>query len=355
MPKEVVVVFVHGINVTCQDYYEKLRDKILKQMPKYAREWVVFRAVFWADIVRGRQQEYLLYARTAAGLKPTSLHKLVIEGLGDAASYQKTYSEGNSAYYNIQERLKGTIRDAALDKNDARPLVFVGHSLGCHILSSFAWDVHKLKRPKGMLENDWENAIRFARTPTISKFMEHLDKEASPFERLDTLAGIVMMGSNMPLFTFTFGPQYVHPITRSASAEFEPAFPGPRVSEAIKKQARWLNFFSLNDPLGYPLKPLNDAYDEERRLFDTPVKSEGWLRAFFFRRWLRSLNALSAHTGYWRNRRIARETARMLHDIAFAEEIAAKKRKPRMNPLPREQNQESAAAAQKPPPPTAPA
>ena len=27
---DVVVIFVHGINVTCQDYYEPMRDRILR-------------------------------------------------------------------------------------------------------------------------------------------------------------------------------------------------------------------------------------------------------------------------------------------------------------------------------------
>ena len=30
----------------------------------------------------------------------------------------------------------------------------------------------------------------------------------------------------------------------------------------------WLNYYSVNDPFGYPLKPLNDDYDDERLLTD---------------------------------------------------------------------------------------
>lgn len=322
MPNDVVVVFVHGINVTCQDYYQSMRDRVLRYMPRPAQGHVIFRAVFWADIVRGRQQEYLHYARSASDFRGSQLHQLVIEGLGDAAAYQKTRAIKNSAYYDIQRRLGKTLRDVVIEKDDRRPLVFVGHSLGCHIISSYAWDLHRLNQLEaiGEKKQDWDR-------PT-QKFIDMLEK-ASPLERLDTFAGFVTMGSNMPLFTFTFGPQYVHPITRTKYANAAPAFPGKSVSPAVRSQALWLNYFSLNDPLGYPLRPLNDSYDSEPLLHDIPTRSEGWWRQKLHRGPLRSLAAMSAHTGYWSDRRVARGTADLLYDIIYADEIAARSKKAR--------------------------
>lgn len=310
MLNEVVVVFVHGINVTSQDYYEKMRDRILRAMPRKVRGSVVFRSVFWADIVRGRQQEYMLYARTTTAFRGGTLHKLVIEGLGDAAAYQKTWERDKSAYFDIQERLRRTLHDAANGPRDERPLVFIGHSLGCHIISSYAWDTHKLKAKEDFFnEHDGELAERLA--------------VASPLERLDTFAGFVTMGSNMPLFTFTFGPQRVYPITRTTKAERTPAFPGAKLTTAVRKHARWLNFFSANDPLGYPLKPLNDFYDEEPLLSDIHARSEGIMRSILLPGRLRPLNALKAHNGYWTNSKVVRKTARLITELVLAEEMPA--------------------------------
>jgi len=316
MPRDVVVVFVHGINVTCQDYYEPLRDRLLKALPRPARGHVIFRAVFWADIVRGRQQEYLHYARESTGFTVSDLHRMVIEGLGDAAAYQKTRRIELSAYNDIQQRVRRTVMDASTDRGDTRPLVFIGHSLGCHIISTFAYDVHKLKQLA--LTNDRAEDLH----PEIVKYADEL-RVASPFARLDTLAGLVTMGNNMPLFTFTFGPQFVHPITTTRFANANPPFPGPALDPTTKSRSWWLNYYSRNDPLGYPLKPLNDAYDDTPLIEDLETCSEGWWRATFQRGWLKPMTAMPAHTGYWKDRRVATGAAELIHDIVFADEIAA--------------------------------
>lgn len=316
MPREIVVIFVHGINTTCQDYYQPMRDLLLKELPKADRDYVVFRAVFWADIVRGRQQEYALYARSQRGYRETSFRKLVIEGLGDAAAYQKTEWFG-TAYDLIQERLKRAIKDASTGANDRRPLVIVGHSLGCHIVSSYSWDMHQRKphvdgEPDFITDETWR------------------DPPGSPLERLDTFAGFVTMGSNMPLFTFTFGPQHVYPITKTKKPErFKPAFPGAALDESVRAQARWINFYSGNDPLGFPLKPLNDSYDSEELLTDVHTYSEGMLRALLVRSIFRALLAKAAHSGYWTDRKVIRQTKDLLHKIINADELMERQKAPR--------------------------
>lgn len=313
MPQDVVVVFVHGINTTCQDYYEPLRDRILRKLPKDARGRVIFRAVFWADIVRGRQQEYVHYAKTSADFRPTVAHRMVIEGLGDAAAYQKIERK-NSAYYDIQARVRKTIQDVALRDQDDRPLVFITHSLGCHIVSSYAWDLHQCKHP----------ALAFKDKQIDKGTQAYIDSlpGKTRLERLDTFAGFVTLGSNMPLFTFALGPQHVFPITKPQHDEMKPAFPGPNLGPATRHKACWLNYYSINDPLGYPLKPLNDAYDDEPLLSDHPTVSEGWLRSSFCPQRLRPLLSMAAHQGYWRDPKVASGIAKLLNDLIQADDTA---------------------------------
>ncbi len=315
MPQDVVVVFVHGINTTCQDYYEPLRDGILRRLPKEARGHVIFRAVFWADIVRGRQQEYVHYAKTSSDFRPTVAHQMVIEGLGDAAAYQKI-DRKNSAYYDIQARVRKTIQDAALAGSDSRPLVFITHSLGCHIVSSYAWDLHQCKHP----------GLAFAEKRIDKGTQAYIDSLPSKtaLERLDTFAGFVTLGSNMPLFTFSLGPQHVFPITKAQVPEMNAAFPGPALDRATRDKACWLNYYSANDPFGYPLKPLNDEYDREPLLSDHQTASEGWLRSRCCPRKLRPLLSLAAHNGYWRDRKVAHGIAGLLNNIIQVTEAPAK-------------------------------
>lgn len=307
MPTPIAVVFIHGINVAREGYHENMQRRLLKALPRRLHDFVTFRAVFWADIVRGRQKEYLDSAVANSGMQLTQMHRLVVEGLGDAAAYQKTRDFRNSAYYQIQERVRDTFSKLDSAELARRPLVIVGHSLGCHIASSYAWDLHKIKQlgeDAPGLDAPTREFVRWAR-------------DATPFMRLDTFTGFVTMGSNMPLFTFTFGPHNVFPITRTNDPHLKPAFPGAELPPVFREKARWLNFFSHGDPLGYPLKPLNEAYRTETRLHDIPVRSEGALRARLPRR-LRPLNALAAHTGYWRTPAVVSQTATYLQSLIEA-------------------------------------
>ncbi len=83
------------------------------------------------------------------------------------------------------------------------------------------------------------------------------------------------LGNNMPMFTFTFGPDAVYPVTSparlSSGQMIEPAFPGAELPEALRKQARWLNYYSKTDLLGFPLKALNDDYRNAEKIFDICV------------------------------------------------------------------------------------
>ena len=115
----------------------------------------------------------------------------------------------------------------------------------------------------------------------------------------------------MPLFTFTFGPDRVFPITQvPPGTDIKPAFPGPALSQPLYEKARWLNFYSKRDLLGFPLKPLNPAYSNEPRLHDIAVRTET-LRSRALPYW----SHLTAHTNYWRNPTVVQQTAGLIRDV----------------------------------------
>lgn len=316
MVQPVAVVFVHGINTLESGYHAPMQAAIEAALPPRLRDSVAFRAVYWAERVRHRQQQYLDAVGKRKLFKDTGHRRLVIQGLGDAAAYQKTKSFRNSAYYEIQSDVRAVLEDLDQEGPPDRPLVFIGHSLGCHILSSFAWDINSIKHlSAARLASDDEE---------VGKFAAYL-RGGSPFRRLDTLAGLVMMGSNMPLFTFTFGPDRVFPITRSRDEEEQPAFPGKSLAAKTLSRARWVNYYSRNDLLGYPLKPLNEAYAAEPLLEDIEVASEGALRRLVSYV-VPPVAAYRAHTGYWTNPKVVRGAAALIASIATAEEPAPKSR-----------------------------
>ncbi len=71
----------------------------------------------------------------------------------------------------------------------------------------------------------------------------------NPFERTETVAGMVTFGSNIPLFSLA--------LPEVRCIEFPPA----SLAENLKANAKWLNFFDADDVLGYPLKPLSPSYE----------------------------------------------------------------------------------------------
>lgn len=309
--QHVAVICVHGINMSHPNYFEPLEEGVLGELPWTHWRHVTFRSVFWANVVRGRQKDYIKNSLAGSAFTDSALRRFVIQGLGDAAAYQKTKNIKDSAYYEIQSQISWTLDwlDSAVLAN--RLLVFVGHSLGCHIISSYLWDMNKLK---------FMSPARLSGEPDhLQALAEKLKSpDTTPFRRFDTLAGLVTLGANMPLFTFNFGPNNVFPISHRVNEEFEPAFPGRGLSQDAAQRARWLNFYSHGDPLGYPLKPLNPYYEGEERLADIPVRSEGFLRSFLLRGRLRSLNAIAAHSGYCVNPKVVRTTAQLIKNLMEA-------------------------------------
>ncbi len=311
MVQPVAVVFVHGINTSRFDYHEPMEVAIKASLPQRIRDHVAFRSVYWAGRVRKRQQQYLDEVARRRLFKHNGHRLMVVQGLGDAAAYQKTKSFKNSAYYEIQADVRSVLEDLDNEGHPDRPLIFIGHSLGCHIISSFAWDINSIKHlSAARLASDDEE---------VGKFAAYL-RGGSPFRRLDTLAGLIMMGSNMPLFTFTFGPDRVFPISRSRDDTEQPAFPGQGLDAKTLSRARWLNYYSRNDLLGFPLKPLNEYYAAEERLSDIEVASEGWPRRLAGYVLPAPLFAESAHTGYWKNRKVVQGSAGLITAIATADE-----------------------------------
>lgn len=303
MPRHVAVVFVHGILGENISFAELMRQSLIALLPKELHGYVTFESVSWADMVRGRQRTFLQKAQASADIADSRLHRFLIEALGDAAAYQKTRHRENSIYHNVHNRISETIAYLDAPGREDRPLIFIGHSLGCHIISSYVWDLNQLKQ---------QTEAEVQAEPEVRDLWSKL-QDATAFRRLDTFAGFVTLGNNMPLFTFTFGPERVYPITSAppdpAGRGLKPAFPGPALAPPLFEQARWLNFFSKRDPLGYPLKPLNAAYQEDTRIRDICVRSES-LKS----RVVPYLSFLSAHTGYWTNRTVVSETANLIRD-----------------------------------------
>lgn len=310
MARKIAVLFVHGIYNSADDFHLPMKERLERALPSHLRGHIDCEAANWAPIVRRHQTAYMDKLISEGLVDDTNFRRMALQGLGDAAAYQKTRNYRNSAYFEIQGKVREAIDMLDQRGEPDRPLVLIGHSLGCHILSTFAWDTYSMRRRLPERDQDGDNKMQ--------EFAAYLS-DGSPFRRLETLAGFVTMGCNMPLFTFTFGPERIVPITKARLPTEHPAFPGAGLPADIKARARWLNFYSRNDLLGYPLKPLNADYAAEERIVDIPVISERlWRRALTLP--FPALATYAAHTGYWTHRRVVKDTAKLLADLILADE-----------------------------------
>jgi hypothetical protein len=305
MPRHVGIVFVHGILGNEFDFAAKMEHRLRQRLSRELQDFVHFRSVFWAGTVREHQRDYFGRASNTGFMWHKRLRRYVIEGLGDAAAYQKTHHRKNSVYYEVQSLFSDKIGTLDTRGREAMPLIFVGHSLGCHVISSYLWDINKLTQRSEADVTSWGDVDELALWREL--------KDATPLRRMKTLAGIVTLGCNMPMFTFTFGPDAVYPITSGvplSNGEMgQPAFPGAELPEPLKEKARWLNYYSKTDLLGFPLKALNDQYRNAEKIHDICVASESpWYIPYFWCLW--------AHTGYWTNGTVLRDTTQLIRDIA---------------------------------------
>jgi hypothetical protein len=148
------------------------------------------------------------------------------------------------------------------------PLIVLAHSLGGHIMSNYIWD------------------------------MQHGHASAdTPFQRLETMAGMITFGCNIPIFTFAYPRDKVEAIDR----------PGARIPTERQLTPWWLNFNDRDDPLGMPLRAAGKGYGA---LYDAGELREHWINTGnVFTAW----NPAS-HNGYWKDADFQRPAAQMIED-----------------------------------------
>ncbi len=114
------------------------------------------------------------------------------------------------------------------------------------------------------------------------------------FERMETVAGMVMFGSNIPLFSLAL-PEVI-------CIEFPPA----SLPENLKANAKWLNFFDADDVLGYPLKPLGPSCEAT---VDEDIEiNAGGLFTFW---------SPVSHIKYWTDNDFTKPVAQLIRDVVF--------------------------------------
>lgn len=242
---------------------ERIHDK--EKLDPSEIEW---QPVWWAPVLSSAESDLWRRSQRGNDLDYKKLRLFVLHALGDAVAYRKVdkskLHEGDiNSYDEIHAQVKKdmkTLRERTRAGKPANapevPLIIIAHSLGCHILSNYIWDLQK-KDAKSIGNN---------------------------FEDMKTLSGLLTFGCNIPLFTLA--NNRVEPI--KFPLPVAKYFPKGTSANAIKASTKWWNYYDPDDILGWPLKPLSQSY---RRAVhkDVPINV-----GVFWSSW----NPAS-HGGYW--------------------------------------------------------
>ena len=287
------VVFVHGIGDECkgfnrgllrrsEDAFTKTVVGLISERP--LRDSITFREALWSDITQQDQNELwdrlfpTMKGKSAGWIeilaKPTNwvarlkywsaLRRLVVNYQGDLIAYFESPEAHKYSY--IHDRVWSVICDIARDAEsrgaaagNKASLTIAAHSLGAVIASDLIYDMHNNKNGKS-----WPQPIQ--------------------------LANLITFGSPLALYNLRYG--------------FGPtAFRAPvRIQHPY---GCWINLYDPQDVIGYPLKPLNPAYDQAV-FADKEINVGQWWR---FWSWALRISPFS-HLLYWKDRRVSRMIGR---------------------------------------------
>jgi len=226
MEKKIGIFVTHGMGNNKQSFADDMIKEISKRINNEGcnPDEVAWGICCWDEIMRPKG-DALFKKMDKLGLRWEEVRKFCIAAFGDAVAYQESYYEHGEAYDLIHKCIFDTLTDLRASLGSDKPLIMMAHSLGCHIISNYIWD----------RQHGYDN---------------HLYGGTDFFD-LKTLTGIIMSGSNIPLFTLRYN--------QILSIDFphqEFAFP------KLRNMAKWQNYYDKDDPLGFPMKVLSPSYEK---------------------------------------------------------------------------------------------
>ena len=246
--KKLGVLVLHGMGDQGENFAEPLIEELEERLEDMNLDPndIAWEPVWWAPVLADAQKRLWKDLRAGHDLSYRRLRKFLIHYVADSFAYRKvdanvpatihTYDEIHAEVAAALQRLRTTTRRGRRQGDPEAPLFIVAHSLGCHIISNYIWDIQR------------DLAADFAATT-----------RGNELEDLKTLAGIATFGCNIPFFVLAH--KNVQPISFPLdAADMAAFFPSGTNLNALRKAMKWHNYFDPDDVLGWPLKPLSPAY-----------------------------------------------------------------------------------------------
>jgi hypothetical protein len=227
--KKLGLLLIRGSGSSGFKRQEKFMERLNKRLKKIKidPETICYTVVDWYAPLQDQQEKLLERLFSAADIKVKSrlFRKLLLSNIADLITYGgKPDRQEGEAYKKMHGLVHKSIVKLKDQLPDDAPLIIMASSMGTEIMNDYILDRQK----------------KVANDPYAG----------SSFERFETLTGLFTFGNNIPIFAASFDIDTLKPIQ----------FPIPDLLNKYKEIALWENYYDKNDPLGYPIKFINDHY-----------------------------------------------------------------------------------------------
>jgi len=231
MAKKLGLIIIHGMGDTQPDFSGDLEKILGQQLGSQIWRDMHLEPVYYQSILQNNQRRVWndMQFLPPNKLRWSQLRKFMLYGFADASSLEHNSTYDNSVYKKTQKIIVESLRRARqfLENKDS-PLIVIAQSLGGQIISNYIWDSQ-------MAKGIWE----VNNTDYINPSLEEKD-----FISLKTMRFLFTTGCNIPLFVAGFDK--IIPFDKSK----------------LHPQFEWKNYYDRDDPLGWPLQPLSDEYNQ---------------------------------------------------------------------------------------------
>lgn len=286
---QVALITVHGMGETPRDYAAGVFDEMRTRLGPALRERAAFHSVYYQDILQKNERTVWERVERGAEVRYDELRKFMLFGFADASGLENCKEDPGSVYELAQAQIARALlaaHSANPSVDPGMPVVFLAHSLGCQVLSSYIYDAQKARGGGRVEAGIWRDIDAWSR-PALGRLFTEREKH---FLAAGTCTGLVTTGCNIPIFVAAHKEMHIRPI----------APPTP--------QFHWLNLYDPDDVLGWPLQPLSSGYRAlvEDRTINAGQGAVAWL--------LKSWNPLS-HNSYWEDDEVLAPLAGMLRRL----------------------------------------
>ena len=278
----VALVSVHGMGETPRNYAAEVFGQMRSRLGPDLRERLACYSVYYQDILQKNEQLVWNRVDRQSKVHYDELRKFMLFGFADAAGLENRKEIPGSVYELAQGEIARNLLGACT-ANHAMPVVFLAHSLGCQVLSSYLYDAQKARAGGRVGAGVWRDIDAWARM-AVGRALSEREKL---YLAGGTCSGMLTTGCNIPIFVAAHRNMHIKPI-----APPTPIF-------------HWLNLYDPDDVLGWPLQPLSEDYRVlvEDRAINAGQGAVNWM--------LKSWNPLS-HSAYWQDDAVLEPLAGMI-------------------------------------------